>query len=82
MTTEPAGLSRPRNVLISSAARKVPLVQAVVDAARRLDGTIRVYAGDLDPGVPAALVADVPSAGTERLPRKTSDASNVKFNDK
>jgi hypothetical protein len=42
MTTEPAGLSRPRNVLISSAARKVPLVQAVVDAARRLDGTIRV----------------------------------------
>lgn len=73
MTTEPAGLSRPRNVLISSAARKVPLVQAVVDAARRLDGTIRVYAGDLDPGVPAALVAD----GFITLPRTTDDNAEL-----
>jgi carbamoyl-phosphate synthase large subunit len=47
-----------RNVLVSSAARKVPLVKAVTDAARRLDGTIKVFAGDVDPAAHAGLVAD------------------------
>lgn len=60
---------RLRNVLVSSAARKVPLVRAVIDAARRLDGTIEVYAGDLDPAAPAGLVAD----GFLALPRTTAD---------
>lgn len=51
--------ARPRrNVLISSAARKVPLVRSVVDAARRIDPGIRVLAGDIDPDAPARHVAD------------------------
>jgi carbamoyl-phosphate synthase large subunit len=54
-----------RHVLVSSAARKVPLVRAVVDAARRLSPDIKVLAGDVDPSAPAGLVAD----GFLTLPR-------------
>ncbi len=49
---------RLRHVLVSSAARKVPLVRTVMEAARRLSPDIRVFAGDLDPSAPAGLVAD------------------------
>jgi carbamoyl-phosphate synthase large subunit len=49
---------RLRNVLVSSAARKVPLIRAVIESARRLSPDIRVFAGDLDPTAPAGLVAD------------------------
>lgn len=73
MTTEAFGVGRPHNVLISSAARKVPLVEAVVDAARRLDGAIRVFAGDLNPAAPTALVAD----GFVTLPRTTGDNAEL-----
>ncbi len=47
-----------RNVLVTSAARKVPLMKSVVDAARRIDPDIRVLAGDIDTTAPARLVAD------------------------
>jgi carbamoyl-phosphate synthase large subunit len=38
-----------RNLLISSAAAKVPLVRAAMDAAAKLHPDIRVIAGDLNP---------------------------------
>ncbi len=67
--TEPARAGR--NVLISSAARKIPLVRSVMDAARRLDPAIRVLAGDLDAHALARFVAD----GFVQLPR--TEHSNV-----
>jgi carbamoyl-phosphate synthase large subunit len=60
-----------RNVLISSASRKVPLVRSVISAARRLDPAIRVLAGDLDTHALARFVAD----GFVRLPR--TESTNV-----
>jgi carbamoyl-phosphate synthase large subunit len=46
------------NVLISSAARKVPLVRAVQDAARKLNPAIKVIAGDLNAAAATRHVAD------------------------
>jgi carbamoyl-phosphate synthase large subunit len=48
----------PRHVLVSSASRKVPLLRAVIDAARRVDPAMRVLAGDRDPGALTKFVAD------------------------
>lgn len=59
-----------RNVLVSSAGGKVPLVKAVVDAARKLHPEIRVLSGDMDPGAASQFVAD----GFVRLP-PTEDAN-------
>lgn len=67
MAEQPAGAKRATNVLVSSAARKIPLLKSVVDAARRLDGTIKVFAGDMDFAAPAQFVADgfIPMPRTE-----------------
>ena len=46
------------HVLVSSASAKVPLVRAVMNAARRLDPPARVIAGDLDESALARYVAD------------------------
>jgi carbamoyl-phosphate synthase large subunit len=46
------------NVLITSASGKVPLVRAVQNAARKLDPSIRVIAGDLDENALTRYVAD------------------------
>jgi carbamoyl-phosphate synthase large subunit len=61
---------RRRNVLVSSAARKIPLVKAVVDAARKLHPDARVFAGDMASDAPSQFVAD----GFIQLPR-TVDAN-------
>lgn len=46
------------NVLITSAARKVPLVRAMMSAARRINSDVQVIAGDIDPDAPTQHVAD------------------------
>lgn len=46
------------NVLVSSASKKVPLVRAVRQAARKLHPAIEIHAGDADPAAPARYVAD------------------------
>ena len=46
------------NVLVSSAARKIPLIRSVIDATRRLAPNIAVLAGDADAGAAARHVAD------------------------
>ena len=60
-----------RNVMISSASRKVPLVRSVVEAAQRVDFPAKVFAADADPSAHAQLVAD----GFIPLPR--TDPSNL-----
>ena len=45
-------------ILVTSAARKAPLVAAAKAAALRLDSSAKVIAGDLDPAAPARYVAD------------------------
>jgi len=45
-------------VLVSSAARKIPLIRCVIEAARRLAPGITVLAGDTDAGADARHVAD------------------------
>ncbi len=54
------------NVLISSASNKIPLIRAVMDAARRINAHIRVFAGDSDPDVISKYFAD----GFIQLPRR------------
>jgi carbamoyl-phosphate synthase large subunit len=56
--TAPAGPARAPNVLVTSAARKVPLVRAMQTAARTLDPASRVVAGDVDPRALTRHVAD------------------------
>ena len=46
------------NVLVTSAAAKVPLVRALKTAARRLDASMKVVAGDMDAQALTAFVAD------------------------
>jgi carbamoyl-phosphate synthase large subunit len=60
-----------RDVLVSSASSKVPLLRVVMDAARRIDPKIRVFAGDSDGGVITRHFAD----GFVHLPNTL--ASNV-----
>ncbi|MEX1153170.1 NAD-dependent epimerase/dehydratase family protein [Parvibaculum sp.] len=59
------------HLLVSSAARKAPLVRALRRAAAKLDPAIRVVAGDLDEGALARHVADdfwpMPRIGEEVL---------------
>lgn len=45
-------------ILITSASRKVPLIQAMQSAARRIDPAAIVVAGDVDPSVVSKFVAD------------------------
>jgi carbamoyl-phosphate synthase large subunit len=45
-------------VLVTSASRKIPLVRAVMDAARRIDSAARVVAGDVSEHALARHVAD------------------------
>lgn len=47
-----------RNVLVTSASRKAPLLQAMKDALSRIDPDARVIAADVDPGAPAQHMAD------------------------
>lgn len=51
-------VSRPSNVLITSASRKVPLIRAAQTAARKFDPTAHVIAGDVDPAALTRHVAD------------------------
>lgn len=46
------------NVLVTSAARKIPLIQAVKKAARTLNPAIKVIAGDVDAKAPSRHVSD------------------------
>lgn len=46
------------SVLMTSAARKVPLLRALRDAARRIDPEAGIVAGDTDPDAPARHLAD------------------------
>ncbi len=55
--TSPAAKA-PGHILVSSAAAKVPLVQAVRTAAQRLHPDIKVVAGDLNPSCLARHFAD------------------------
>ncbi|MBF9032829.1 ATP-grasp domain-containing protein [Rhodobacterales bacterium HKCCE2091] len=59
-----------RRVLVSSASAKAPLVRAVAKAARRIEPSASVVAGDIDPLVPARYVAD----DFWLMPRTTDDA--------
>lgn len=63
MTNESAGRLDERvvkfgNVLVSSAARKLPLLKSLKDAARKVHPDIRVIAADLNPDAPAGLISD------------------------
>ncbi|MBF2053174.1 MAG: ATP-grasp domain-containing protein [Candidatus Sericytochromatia bacterium] len=49
----------PGNILITSAARKIPLIFAVADAARRFHPRVKVYAGDINEHAIAQYYADV-----------------------
>ncbi|WP_353430198.1 ATP-grasp domain-containing protein [Paracoccus denitrificans] len=60
---------RPGNVLISSASRKVPMIQAAQAALRRLNPEGRVIAGDMDAEALAGFVAD----GFWRMPVARED---------
>ncbi|WP_319633622.1 ATP-grasp domain-containing protein [Pelagibius marinus] len=55
------------NILITSAARKAPLVRAMKSAATRAVPGAAVIAGDIDPQAPARYVAD----GFWQMPRLT-----------
>lgn len=55
----------PGNVLLSSAAAKVPLLRSLQAAARRLHPECRVVGADLDPGALSRFVAD----GFWQMPR-------------
>ncbi|MDA4848646.1 NAD-dependent epimerase/dehydratase family protein [Hoeflea poritis] len=57
-----------RNVLITSASRKAPLVRAMKQAAARISADARVIAGDMDPDAPARHAAD----GFWQMPRLDS----------
>lgn len=48
----------PRHVLVSSAGGKIPLMRAVIDAARKERSTTLVFAGDLDATALSRYVAD------------------------
>ncbi|MEX6504815.1 NAD-dependent epimerase/dehydratase family protein [Jiella sp. M17.18] len=63
----------PLVVLVSSAARKVPLVRAMQAAARRVDPGARVIAGDVDPHAPSRHVADA-FWQMQRLEETTAEA--------
>lgn len=45
-------------ILVTSASRKIPLIRAIQEAARRIDPKAQVIAGDLDPQAQAQYVAD------------------------
>lgn len=62
--------NRARNVLVTSASRKAPLLRAMRDALRRMDPDAQVIAGDLDPEAPAQHVSD----GFWQMPRIVDDA--------
>src|SRR5690554_965753 len=51
-------MSSNRHLLVTSAARKIPLLRAAISAARKLSPDMQVLAGDLDPDAPAQYVAD------------------------
>lgn len=48
----------PRHVLVSSASGKIPLIRAVINAARKVHPVTRVFAGDLDATALGRYVAD------------------------
>lgn len=60
-----------RNVLVTSASRKAPLLRAMRDALQRIDSDARLYAGDLDAQALARYVADdfwaMPRVATSEL---------------
>lgn len=58
------------NILVSSASKKVPLIRAVQAAARKLDASCRVIAGDLDAEALSRHVADA----FWQMPRTTEEA--------
>lgn len=51
-------MSSNRHLLVTSAARKIPLLRAAITAAQKLSPEMRVFAGDLDPDAPAQYAAD------------------------
>lgn len=46
------------HLLVTSAARKIPLLRAAISAARKLSPDMQVLAGDIDPDAPAQYAAD------------------------
>lgn len=46
------------HLLVTSAARKIPLLRAAIAAARKLSPEMQVLAGDIDPDAPAQYAAD------------------------
>ena len=53
------GLStRKRSILLTSASRKVPLLKALKDAAKRIDPNLEIIAGDTDPMAITKFIAD------------------------
>lgn len=67
---EAAAPDNPVAVLVTSSARKVPLVKAMKAAAKKLGPDVLVIAGDIDPMAPTGYVADA----FWQMP-STSDAS-------
>jgi carbamoyl-phosphate synthase large subunit len=53
-----AGTAAVGHVLVSSAAKKAPLVLSVASAARRIHPQMQVFAGDIDPAALTRYVAD------------------------
>ena len=58
MPHPPCTTQRPIRLLVTSAAAKVPLLRAAMEAARRVHPDSLVTAGDSDPHAPARVVAD------------------------
>lgn len=57
------------NILVTSASRKVPLMQSMKKAAAKLNPTIKVFAGDMNTDALAGFVAD----GVFAMPRTTPE---------
>jgi carbamoyl-phosphate synthase large subunit len=53
-----AGTAAVGHVLVSSAAKKAPLVLSVAHAARRIHPQMQVFAGDINPAALTRYVAD------------------------
>ena len=74
IATPPSVPSIPRgkSVLVTSASKKIPLIQAVKQAAKKLHPAISVIAADRDPNAPSRYVADefwaMPATTDDQLP--------------
>jgi len=58
------------NVLVTSASKKIPMIEALKTAARKISPSIKVFAGDLDPEALSKYFADE----FYKMPRLTDEA--------